>query len=141
MTSHQLLISWIYTPMGIMCTLLACWGVNRLIALGSISFPASVALLISLFVALNLCEIGFGERAIRRIVHVIDLPLGFALRFINVFFTPSFVLLPLSPYVVSKNHPSACGKAFGTVGTTDLRFDIRMRLKSPRSLVSSYSGL
>ena len=124
-----------------MCTLLACWGVNRIIALGSVSFPASVALLLGLFVALNVCEIGLGEKVTRRIVHIIDFPLGFALRFINVFFTPSFVLLPLSPHVVSKTRPSAFLKAFETVGTTDFRVDNRVGLRSPRSLVSSCSAL
>ncbi|KAL2047148.1 hypothetical protein N7G274_001167 [Stereocaulon virgatum] len=90
------LIVWIYIPIGILCVLLACWGVDSLIGLSSVSFPASVALLILLFFALILCECTLGSQRTKKIVQIVDIPAGFALRYINVFFTPSFVLLPLS---------------------------------------------
>lgn len=95
----RLLYSWIYIPSGVLCVLLACWGVKSLISLSSISFPASVALLVLLFGFLILSESTLGEKKTKTIVRVIDIPCGFALRYINVFFTPSFVLLPLSPHV------------------------------------------
>ncbi|KAI1398636.1 LrgB-like family-domain-containing protein [Hypoxylon fuscum] len=77
--------------------LLACFGVNKLFGLGSVTFPASVACLIILFLALLLSEQVLGEHRTRRIVAIIEIPGGWALRWINVLFTPSFVLLPLSP--------------------------------------------
>ncbi|KAK9480114.1 LrgB-like family-domain-containing protein [Lipomyces japonicus] len=40
-----------------------------------------------------------GARRTALVTQVIDVPLGWALRWINTFFTPSFVLLPLSPGV------------------------------------------
>lgn len=101
------LAAWIYVPIGLSCVLLACWGVDSLIGLSSVSFPASVALLIVLFFALIICETTLGDRRTKKLVHVIDIPVsflcllghgdqltinqaGFALRYINVFFTPSF---------------------------------------------------
>lgn len=93
------LTAWFYVPIGVLCVLLACWGVYSLIGLSSVSFPASVALLIVLFFSLIICETFLGERRTKKLVHVIEIPAGFALRYINVFFTPSFVLLPLSPPV------------------------------------------
>ncbi|KAM0793979.1 LrgB-like family-domain-containing protein [Usnea florida] len=90
------LAAWIYVPIGLSCVLLACWGVDSLIGLSSVPFPASVTLLIVLFFALIICETILGDRRTKKLVHVIDTPAGFALRYINVFFTPSFVLLPLS---------------------------------------------
>lgn len=87
--------------------LIACWGVDCLIGLSHVSFPASVALLVLLFILLIFFEFALGEKKTRTIVRIIDIPvskictrntdvalillqLGFALRYINVFFTPSF---------------------------------------------------
>ncbi|KAI1773082.1 LrgB-like family-domain-containing protein [Hypoxylon cercidicola] len=89
--------SWLYVPFGILLMLLACFGISKLFALGSVAFPASVACLVILFLALLLSEQVLGEHRTRRIVAVIEVPGGWALRWINVLFTPSFVLLPLSP--------------------------------------------
>ena len=72
------------------------------------SFPASVALLILLFFALILSQSLLGDKKTKSIVQIIDVPVGgnyyaeegealltcekagFALRYINVFFMPSF---------------------------------------------------
>ncbi|KAI1762901.1 LrgB-like family-domain-containing protein [Hypoxylon sp. FL1150] len=89
--------SWLYVPFGILLMLLACFGVSKLFALGSVAFPASVACLVILFLALLLSEQVLGEHRTRRIVAILEVPGGWALRWINVLFTPSFVLLPLSP--------------------------------------------
>ncbi|KAG9243118.1 LrgB-like family-domain-containing protein [Calycina marina] len=91
------LTAWLYVPTGILVVLLTCFGVNSLITLSSVSFPASVALLICLFFALILCDLVIGDRKTRKLVNLIDVPAGFTLRYISLFFTPSFVLLPLSP--------------------------------------------
>ena len=51
-----------------------CWGVDSLIGLSSVSFPASVALMIVLFFGLIILERIVGEKKIKRIVQVIDVP-------------------------------------------------------------------
>ena len=71
------LTAWFYVPIGVLCVLLACWGVASLIGLGSVSFPASVALLLVLFFALVLCETILGDRKTKKLVHVIDIPVSF----------------------------------------------------------------
>ncbi|KAH7416883.1 hypothetical protein BKA64DRAFT_656439 [Cadophora sp. MPI-SDFR-AT-0126] len=91
------LTAWLYVPVGIMIILLACFGIDSLIGMSSVSFPASVACLILLFIGLVLCDLVIGNRKTRAVVKVIDVPAGFALRYLNIFFTPSFILLPLSP--------------------------------------------
>ncbi|KAI1636046.1 LrgB-like family-domain-containing protein [Biscogniauxia mediterranea] len=92
----QLVRAWLYVPAGIVLMLLACFGVDRLLQLGSVSFPASVACLVVLFLALLLSERVLGEHRTRRIVAVIEVPASWSLRWMNVFFVPSFVQLPLS---------------------------------------------
>ncbi|KAK8136337.1 LrgB-like family-domain-containing protein [Apiospora sp. TS-2023a] len=77
--------------------LAACYGVDRLFQIGNVAFPASVACLVVLFLALLLSEQVLGEHRTRRLVAYIEVPGGWSLRWIGVFFTPSFVLLPLSP--------------------------------------------
>lgn len=66
--------SWVYVPTGLLLMLLACFGVNSLIGLGSDSFPASVACMIVLFFALIACDSIIGDRRTRQVVHVIDIP-------------------------------------------------------------------
>ena len=61
-------------PVGILIILLACFGVNSLIGLSSVSFPASVALLVALFFALIACDLLMGERWTGGLVNVIDVP-------------------------------------------------------------------
>ena len=70
------LTAWFYVPIGILCVLLACWGVDSLIGLSSVSFPASVALLIILFFALNVCEATLGDRKTKKLVRLVDIPVS-----------------------------------------------------------------
>ncbi|KAI0156081.1 LrgB-like family-domain-containing protein [Pestalotiopsis sp. NC0098] len=77
--------------------LAACFGVDKLLAIGNVSFPASVACLIVLFFGLLLSEQVLGEHRTRRFVGYVDIPGSWSLRWISITFTPSFVLLPLSP--------------------------------------------
>lgn len=81
--------AWIQVPFGIVLILLACFGINALIGLSSVSFPASVACLILLFLILNLIDLVIGHQRTRALVSIIDIPAGWALRYINLFFTPS----------------------------------------------------
>ncbi|KAI0427882.1 LrgB-like family-domain-containing protein [Xylaria sp. FL1042] len=96
-SATQLIRAWLYVPIGIIAILATTFGVNRLLQLGAVSFPASVACLVVLFLGLLLLEKGIGEHRTRRIVAVLEIPGAWSLQWINVFFTPSFVLLPLSP--------------------------------------------
>ncbi|XDG05246.1 hypothetical protein ABKA04_004861 [Annulohypoxylon sp. FPYF3050] len=98
-SKHNIIQAWLYVPFGVILMLLACFGVKKLFGLGSVTFPSSVACLIILFLALLLSEQVLGEHRTKRIVSVIEIPGGWALRWINVLFTPSFVLLPLSPSI------------------------------------------
>lgn len=101
-----------------MVMLLACFGVDALFRRLAVAFPASVACLVLAFAALLGCEAVVGGHGTRRLVGVVDVPVcapaapalcavavltgwqaGWALRWINVFFTPAFVLLPLSPSI------------------------------------------
>lgn len=66
-------------PVGILIILLACFGVNSLIGLSSVSFPASVALLVVLFFALIGCDLVLGDRKTRAIVNVIEVPVLYLL--------------------------------------------------------------
>jgi len=67
-------MAWVYVPIGILIILLACFGIDCLISLSSVSFPASVALLVALFFALILCDFILGERKTRGIVRMIEVP-------------------------------------------------------------------
>jgi hypothetical protein len=71
---HRNLLAWIYVPVGILIILLACFGVNSLIGLSSVSFPASVALLVALFFGLIICDFVIGNRRTTAIVRLIDIP-------------------------------------------------------------------
>ncbi|KAH8421668.1 Plastidal glycolate/glycerate translocator 1 [Colletotrichum scovillei] len=98
-TAPKLLSSWLYVPAGIMVMLAACFGVSVFFDAVGVSFPASVACLILLFFGLLLSELVLGNHKTRAIVAVIDVPAGWSLRWINIFFTPSFIMLPLSPSI------------------------------------------
>lgn len=72
--------------MGVLIILLACFGVSSLIGLSSVTFPASVALLLVLFFALIICDLVIGSKRTAAIVKLIDIP----------------VQLPRVPIIVSK---------------------------------------
>lgn len=96
---RRLVRCFVYVPTGIFATLAACYGVDRLLALGGVSFPASVACLVLLFLSLLLSELVLGNRKTKTLVQAINVPGGWSLRWLNLFFTPSFVMLPLSPHI------------------------------------------
>ncbi|KAI0536217.1 LrgB-like family-domain-containing protein [Xylaria digitata] len=98
-SANQLVKAWFYVPIGIVAILATAFGVNKLLRLGAVSFPASVACLVTLFLGLLLLEQAIGENRTRRVVAIFETSGGWSLRWINIFFTPSFVLLPLSPSI------------------------------------------
>ena len=73
---HRNLTAWLYIPVGILFILLACFGVNSLIGLSSVSFPASVACLVALFLALISLDMVIGDRKLRAVVNIIDVPVS-----------------------------------------------------------------
>ncbi|KAG7141033.1 Plastidal glycolate/glycerate translocator 1 like protein [Verticillium longisporum] len=98
-TAPKLLVSWLYVPSGIMVTLAFCFAVHVGLRAAGVSFPSSVACLVLLFAVLLLSEMVLGARKTKLVVDLIDVPAGWSLRWINVMFTPSFILLPLSPAI------------------------------------------
>ncbi|EEY17406.1 conserved hypothetical protein [Verticillium alfalfae VaMs.102] len=72
-TAPKLLVSWLYVPVGIMVMLAFCFAVHVGLRAAGVSF-------------LFICRLP-GAFA------------GWSLRWINVMFTPSFILLPLSPAI------------------------------------------
>lgn len=89
----------IQVPVGIVAIMASCFGIDRLLNMGGVSFPASVACLVILFVALVLCDLVLGRRPTEKIVRAINIPGGWSLRWMNLFFVQSFVMLPLSPHI------------------------------------------
>jgi hypothetical protein len=73
---HNIIVSWVYTPLGIFITLFACLGVDALIRLSSVSFPASVACMILLFCMLLLSQLVLGDRLTRKITAILDVPVS-----------------------------------------------------------------
>lgn len=70
------LTAWLFVPLGVILILLACWGVDRLISISSVSFPASVSCMIILFAALCLCDLVLGDRKTRELVSIVDVPVS-----------------------------------------------------------------
>ncbi|KAM7194358.1 Plastidal glycolate/glycerate translocator 1, chloroplastic [Rhypophila sp. PSN 637] len=97
LSRHSLLRSWVQIPFGITLMLLASFAVDVLLKHAHVSFPASVACLIFLFFGLLLSELVLGNHRTKVLTKNLDVPAGWSLRWISVFFTPTFVLLPLSP--------------------------------------------
>ena len=67
-------------PLGLVIILLACFGVDSLIGLSSVSFPASVACLILLFLGLIVIDLVIGDRKTRALVSIIDVPVSSTLN-------------------------------------------------------------
>lgn len=68
--------AWVFVPIGILIILLACFGVQSLIGLSTVTFPASVAVLVLLFFGLVILELVLGDRKTRALVKVIDIPVS-----------------------------------------------------------------
>lgn len=96
-TWHRVVRAWLVMPIAVAAIMAVCFGVDRLIHIGTVPFPASVACLILLFLALILCSFILGDRATKTMVGYLDIPCGWSLRFLNIFLCPGFVTLPLSP--------------------------------------------
>lgn len=79
--------------------MLALFGVARVLDLTPLLIPSSVICMLVLFLSLLLLERAIGTRKVSRVLTVLDRGTGFSLKWMSVFFTPSFVLLPLADSV------------------------------------------
>ncbi|KAH3670262.1 hypothetical protein WICMUC_004915 [Wickerhamomyces mucosus] len=89
-------------PIGIIITLMILYGVNEIILLTKINFPASVTCMLIIYLALVLCSKILGVQKTKKIVDIINIPGDFSLRWINIFFTPAFITLPLSQWISAR---------------------------------------
>ncbi|KAK9473440.1 LrgB-like family-domain-containing protein [Dipodascopsis tothii] len=95
----KLATEFVVVPVGLAAVLVVMYWINYGLVAAGVNFPASVICLFVLFGSLLLCETVLGTRRTSAVIRVINVPLGFALRWITLMFTPSFVVLPLSPAV------------------------------------------
>ncbi|SCV03472.1 LANO_0G04346g1_1 [Lachancea nothofagi CBS 11611] len=95
----QLFKTYVLVPGGVIITLCILYGVDRLIAdVIKVTFPSSVAVMLINFGFM--CSLSAWRRPYADIyVKIIDIPLSWSLRWMNLFFTPAFVVLPLSPWI------------------------------------------
>jgi hypothetical protein len=111
--------AWLYVPLGVTCILAVCFGVHSLISLSSVSFPASVACMIGLFLILVLLQGILGDRKTKQIVSLIEIPVSVSM--ISVFqlvlsllvrlcFTIyQHLLLPCIRHLTSQSFHKRCG--------------------------------
>lgn len=94
--------TYVLIPLGVISVMTLLYGVDRLIRdYIKVTFPASVAVMLINFGFM--CVLASLKKPYVDIyLHVIDVPLSWALRWMNVFFTPAFVTLPLSPWISYK---------------------------------------
>lgn len=90
---------WIFVPVGIILMLYCVVGMDSLIGLGTVDFPASVACLLILFAFLLVCDWLLPPKHLGNLLSLLKVPTEFALRTMNLYFTPSFVLLPTSTLI------------------------------------------
>lgn len=90
---------WILVPISIVFMLYCIVGMDSLIGLGTVDFPASVACLLILFFLLVVCDWLLPPTRMGNLLSVLKIPTEFALRTMSLYFTPSFVLLPNSTLI------------------------------------------
>ncbi|KAK7210185.1 hypothetical protein V2G26_017363 [Clonostachys chloroleuca] len=88
---------WLYVPIGIMSMLAVCFGMRIFFSTVGISFPPSVACMIIFFILLLCSEALLGTRPTNAGVGLIKVPGDWALKWINIFFAPAFIMPPTSP--------------------------------------------
>jgi putative effector of murein hydrolase len=91
--------SYVNPTIGVLIALCALYGVNVAILLTKVAIPASVICMLILFFGLLLLEVAIGTRKVSSLLKIINIPAGFSLRWMNVYFTSPFILLPLAQKV------------------------------------------
>jgi hypothetical protein len=74
----RLLRVWIYVPLGTVLIMLLLWGIDSIIRLTGVSFPASVAAMLLLFLGLIALEAALGERKAKGVVKVVEVPVCYS---------------------------------------------------------------
>lgn len=98
----ELISTYVFVPFGVLLIMCLLYGVDRLIVdYIKVTFPASVAVMLINF-AFMCCLAALKKPYVDWYVNIIDVPLSWSLRWMNVFFTPAFVTLPLSPWISFK---------------------------------------
>ncbi|QLL31484.1 hypothetical protein HG536_0B03470 [Torulaspora globosa] len=98
----ELFRTYVLVPIGVLLVMCLLYGVDRLIKnCIKVTFPASVAVMLINFAFMSVLA-AFKKPYVEFYLGVIDVPLSWALRWMNVFFTPAFVTLPLSPWISCK---------------------------------------
>lgn len=98
----DLVYTYVFVPIGVLLIMCLLYGVDRLIRnCIKVTFPASVAVMLINF-AFMCCLSALKKPFIDWYVSIIDIPLSWALRWMNLFFTPAFITLPLSPWISYK---------------------------------------
>ncbi|KAG7925645.1 hypothetical protein KL925_004055 [Ogataea polymorpha] len=90
---------YVLVPIGTLLMMLLLYGINEIIKKTTINFPASVCLMLLMYGGLSLNSWLFGEHRTDVFLKLVDIPCGFALRWMNLYFTPPFVTLVLSDKV------------------------------------------
>lgn len=89
--------AYVKLPFGLILMLLPLYGLNKvMVSVAHISLPSSVLCMLILFFGLLLLERICGTKRASAVLHYVDIPCGWCLRWINIFFTPAFTTLPLS---------------------------------------------
>ncbi|CDK28690.1 unnamed protein product [Kuraishia capsulata CBS 1993] len=101
--------SYALVPIGIILYLMILYGIQRIIQVIGIRFPSSVCLMLIQFIGLSLLALIFGEKKIEVVLKVLEVPCGFSLRWMNVYFIPAFVVLPLSKHIGVGGAFTICG--------------------------------
>jgi hypothetical protein len=70
----RLLRAWVYVPFGTVLIMLVLWGIDSIIRLTGVSFPASVAAMLLLFLGLIALEAALGEKKAKSVVKVVEVP-------------------------------------------------------------------
>lgn len=94
---------YVFIAFGSIITLLILYGIDQIIKLTGIDFPASVCLMLIVFFVLSFVSWLKGEQFTEKyLLRYIDIPFGFNLRWMNLYFTPPFVTLVLADKVSVK---------------------------------------
>ncbi|GME97266.1 unnamed protein product [Ambrosiozyma monospora] len=99
----HILQKYIFVAIGTILMLLLLYATNEIIRQTTINFPASVCLMLLLFALLSTNSWIFGEDKTQfYILRFLDIPCGFSLRWMNIYFTPPFVTLVLADKISVK---------------------------------------
>ncbi|EIN05697.1 LrgB-domain-containing protein [Punctularia strigosozonata HHB-11173 SS5] len=92
----RLIQQWVIIPVVILVMLVYVWAVNLLMVKLPFTFPASVVCMLLTFIILSSCSAIFGHRRVALPLRYLEPAADFLLKWISVFFCPSFILLPLN---------------------------------------------